>query len=95
MRWKPLKWWLIGLLALFWALWASSGYVSVQANPLYQDTFEASGDLIAAKAYGVGNAFLVAENAQEKNAQVEQDALLLNLPILFPVTTPLLEFRIG
>lgn len=40
MKWKPLKWWLIGLIALLWALWVSGGYVPVQASSVYQDTFE-------------------------------------------------------
>lgn len=40
MKWKPLKWCLIGLIALLWALWVSGGYVPVQAGSVYQGTVE-------------------------------------------------------
>ena len=59
MKWKLAKWWLVGLLALLWALWVGSGYMPVQASPTNQDTFKIGGDLIIAESQTVNDAFAI------------------------------------
>jgi len=57
--WKPLKWLLIGLLALFMALWVGSGYRPVQADDAHQDIFKIGSDLVIAESQTVDNAFTI------------------------------------
>lgn len=57
MKLKFAKWWLVGLLALLWALWVGGGYIPAQASPTYQDTFKVGGDLVVAESQTVNDAF--------------------------------------
>lgn len=57
MKLKLVKWWLVGFLALLWALWVGGGYIPVQASPTYQDTFKIGGDLVVAESQTVNDAF--------------------------------------
>ncbi|MGF1520006.1 MAG: hypothetical protein ACFCVB_19695 [Nodosilinea sp.] len=59
MKWKLVKWWLVGLLALLWAIWVGGSTLPVQANPTYQDTFKIGGDLVVAESQTVNDAFAI------------------------------------
>lgn len=78
MRWKPLKWWLIGLIALLWAIWASGGYLPVQASPVEQDMFKIGGDLVVAEAQTVRDAFAIGGDVTIRTgASVQGDAFAI------------------
>lgn len=59
MNWKFLKWWLVGLLALFWALWVGGSYVPAQSEPATQDIFKIGSDLVVTQDQNVGDAFAI------------------------------------
>ncbi|PSN11694.1 hypothetical protein C7271_24315 [filamentous cyanobacterium CCP5] len=59
MKWKPLKWWFIGLLALLLALWVGTSSVPAQAESTTQDVFKIGGDLIVTGTPTTGDAFAI------------------------------------
>ena len=77
--WKPLKWWLISLLALVLALWVSGISLPVRADPAIsssnspteQDVFKIGGDLIVSESQTVGDAFAIGGDVT-----VEADAVI-------------------
>ncbi len=78
MKWKILKWWLISLMAFFWALWASSSYLPVQASPASQDLFKIGGELVIAESQTVDNAFTIGGDLTiRSNAIVQGDAFAI------------------
>lgn len=78
MKWKLVKWWLVGLLALLWALWVSGGYTPVQASPTYQDTFKIGGDLVVAESQTVNDAFAIGGDLTvQPGAIVQGDAFAI------------------
>lgn len=72
MKWKLAKWWLVGLLALLWALWVGSGYMPVQASPTGQDTFKIGGDLIIAESQTVHDAFAIGGDLTVQSGAIVQ-----------------------
>ncbi|MGB3615874.1 MAG: hypothetical protein WBA10_18915 [Elainellaceae cyanobacterium] len=76
--WKPLRWWIVALLALFLTFWASGGYAPVQADEMHQDTFKLGGDVIIAETQTVENAFTIGGDLTvEPNAVVQGDAFAI------------------
>jgi len=76
MKWKPMKWWLIGLLALLFALWVNGGYV--QARPVYPETFKIGGDLVVTEAQPVGDAFAIRGDVMvQDGASVQGDVFAI------------------
>jgi hypothetical protein len=78
MQWKLVKWWLVGLLALFWAVWVSGSTMPAQANPTYQDTFNIGGDLVVAASQTVNDAFVIGGDLTvQPEAIVRGDAFVI------------------
>lgn len=78
MKLKPLKWWLIGLIALLWTLWVSSSYMPLQASPVEQDMFKIGGDLIIAETQTVSDAFAIGGDVTiREGASVQGDAFAI------------------
>jgi hypothetical protein len=78
MKWKLMKWWLIGLLALLWALWVGGSYMSAQASPTYQDTFKIGGDVVVAESQMVNDAFAIGGDLTvQPGAIVQGDAFAI------------------
>jgi hypothetical protein len=98
MKWKLVKWWLVGLLVLLWTLWVSGGYTPVQASPLYQDTFRIGGDLVVAESQTVNDAFAIGGDLTlQPGAIVQGDAFAIggNLQIEDDVQVAGDAFAIG
>ncbi|MGD1944487.1 MAG: hypothetical protein ACFB0G_24590 [Leptolyngbyaceae cyanobacterium] len=72
MKWKLAKWWLVGLLAILWALWVGSGYMPVQASLTNQDTFKIGGDLIIAESQTVNDAFAIGGDLTVQSGAIVQ-----------------------
>ncbi|MBE9137054.1 hypothetical protein IQ254_07540 [Nodosilinea sp. LEGE 07088] len=78
MKWKIAKWWLIGFLALLWALWVGGGYMPAQANSTYQDTFKIGGDVVVAESQTVNDAFVIGGDLTvQPGAIVQGDAFAI------------------
>jgi hypothetical protein len=72
MKWKLAKWWLVGLLALLWALWVGGGYVPVQASPAAQDTFRIGSDLVITDSQPVNDAFAIGGDLTVQSGAIVQ-----------------------
>lgn len=78
LRWKPLKWWLISLLALVLALWVSGGMLPATASPDDQAVFKIGGDLVITDSQTAQDAFAIGGDLTlEKNAIVQGDAFVI------------------
>ena len=76
LTWKPMKWWLIALLALLFTFWINEGYV--QARPIYPETFKIGGDLVVTEAQTVGDAFAINGDVMvQAGASVQGDAFAI------------------
>jgi len=72
MKLKPMKWWLVGLLALFWALWVGGSYVPAQAGATSQDAFKIGGDLVVAESQVVNDAFVIGGDLTVQSGAIVQ-----------------------
>ncbi|HSM83275.1 MAG TPA: hypothetical protein VLS96_16435 [Nodosilinea sp.] len=78
MYWKLVKWWLVGLLALLWAIWVGSSTLPAQANPTDQDIFRIGGDLVIAESQTVNDAFAIGGDLTiQPGAMVRGDAFAI------------------
>lgn len=59
LRWKPLKWWLVSLLALAIALWVSGSTLPALASPSDQAIFKVGGDLTLTESQTAHDAFTI------------------------------------
>ncbi|MEM6352190.1 MAG: hypothetical protein AAF766_15640 [Cyanobacteria bacterium P01_D01_bin.14] len=61
--WKPLRWWLVALVALVWALWANGRVLPAYAGPGMTDagssTFKIGGDLVVTGPDPIEEAFAI------------------------------------
>lgn len=73
-KWKPVKWWLVSLLALAIAVWLSSSTLPVLASPETQAIFKIGDDLVIAESQTVQDAFVIEGDATlQRGAQVQGD----------------------
>lgn len=78
LRWKPLKWWLISILALMLALWVSGGVHPALASPDDQAIFKVGGNLIITESQTVQDAFAIGGDLTlEKDVVVQGDAFAI------------------
>ncbi|MEM9905980.1 MAG: hypothetical protein AAF921_13250 [Cyanobacteria bacterium P01_D01_bin.44] len=78
LKWKPLKWGIIGLLAMIWALVIGSSYLPAQASPVYQDTFKIGGDLVVTEDQTVRDAFAIGGDVTvQAGASVQGDTFAI------------------
>ncbi len=59
LKWKPLKWWFVSLLALALAVWFSSSALPALASPDDQTLFKIGSDLIIPESQTVQDACLI------------------------------------
>lgn len=78
LRWKPLKWWLISLIALVLALWVSGGMLPATASPDDQAVFKIGSDLVITDSQTVQDAFAIGGDLTlEKDVIVQGDAFAI------------------
>ncbi|MEM8806914.1 MAG: hypothetical protein AAGF01_12885 [Cyanobacteria bacterium P01_G01_bin.38] len=78
LKWKPLKWGIISLLAMIWALVIGSSYLPAQASPVYQDIFKVGGDLIVTEDQTVRDAFAIGGDVTlQAGASVQGDTFAI------------------
>ncbi|MEA5449142.1 hypothetical protein VB780_11225 [Leptolyngbya sp. CCNP1308] len=78
MQWKLVKWWLVGFLALLWAIWVSGSTLPAQADPTDQDIFRIGGDLVIAESQTVNDAFAIGGDLTvQPGAMVRGDAFAI------------------
>lgn len=97
-QWKPLKWCLLGLLALVFSLWVSGSYSPAQASPNVPDTFKIGGDLVIAETQTVNDAFVIGGDLTvQPGAIVRGDAFVIggNLQLAEAVQVQGDAFAIG
>lgn len=78
LKWKPLKWWLVSLLALVLALWLSGGMLPVIASQGDQAVFKIGGDLVIKESQTVQDTFTIGGDLRlEKDVTVRGDAFVV------------------
>jgi hypothetical protein len=74
LKWKPLKWWFISLIALAIAIWLSSSALPVLASPDDQAIFKLGSDLVIGESQTVQDAFAVGGDVTlQPHARVQGD----------------------
>ncbi|MEM6869266.1 MAG: hypothetical protein AAF528_12900 [Cyanobacteria bacterium P01_C01_bin.121] len=83
MKWKPLKWWLLCLIALFLTFWMSGTPAPAQSNSADQATFKVGGDLTITADQTVTDAFAIGGDLTlQPGAVVEGDAFAIGGDVL-------------
>ncbi|MEO0646024.1 MAG: hypothetical protein AAFZ17_07710 [Cyanobacteria bacterium J06650_10] len=78
MKWKPLKWWLLCLIALVFAFWLSGTPAVAESAPPDQATFKIGGDLVISADQTVTDAFAIGGDLTlQSGAIVEGDAFAI------------------
>ena len=78
MKWKPLKWWLLCLIAIAFAFWLDSVPALAQSNSADQAIFRIGGDLIVPADQTVTDAFVIdGDLTVQPGAVVEGDAFAI------------------
>jgi hypothetical protein len=74
LKWKPLKWWIVSLLALAIAVWLSSSALPALASPEDQALFKIGSDLVIPESQTVQDAFSIGGDVTlQQRAQVKGD----------------------
>lgn len=85
-EWKPLKWWLLGFIALILSLWLSGPSFMAQAEPITssrettaeQAVFKIGGDLVVTESQTVEDAFAIGGDVTvEEGAVIQGDTFAI------------------
>lgn len=77
-KWKPLKWWLLAFIVLWFTIWLSSGYLPAQASPNDPAIFKVGGDLVVPESRTVQDAFTIGGDVTvQEGVYVEGDVFAI------------------